>query len=73
MRLTALTERRGRWGRSTAPSIQRYLDSFGKSSTEEGVILCEMTVDGQREMPPWKRMKPLRPKGLSYRMGRMIE
>jgi hypothetical protein len=39
-------------GRSTAPSLQRYLASFGKSSTEEGVILCEMTVDGQREISP---------------------
>ena len=35
--------------------------------------MCEMTVDGQREMPAWKRMKPLRSKGLSYRIGRMIE
>lgn len=33
-------------GKVNGPSLQRYLGFFGKSSTEEGVILCAMTVDG---------------------------
>jgi hypothetical protein len=52
-------------GKVNGPEHSKIPWFFGKSSTQEGVILCEMAVDGQREMPAWKRMKPLRPRSLS--------
>jgi hypothetical protein len=56
-------------GKINGPKHSKISWFFWPVVYREGVILCEMTVDGQREMPFWKRMKPLRTRSLSYRMG----